>query len=44
MSSDFEYSREHLYFTEKYCKTKTLLGININSKLKFQVDVGIIGQ
>ena len=32
------------YFTVKYCKTKTLLGININSKLKFHVHVGIIGQ
>ena len=28
------------YFTVKYCKTKTLLGININSKLKFRVHVG----
>ena len=32
------------YFTVKYCKTKTLLGININYKLKFHVYVGIIGQ
>ena len=28
------------YFTVKYCKAKTLLGININSKLKFHVRVG----
>ena len=28
------------YFTVKYCKTRTLLGININSKLKFHVHVG----
>ena len=32
------------YFTVKYCKTKTLLGININNKLKFHVHVGIIDQ
>ena len=32
------------YFTVKYCKTKTLLGININNKLTFHVHVGIIGQ
>ena len=28
----------------KYCKTKTLVGININNKLKFDIHVGIIGQ
>ena len=28
------------YFTVKYCKTETLLEININSKLKFHVHVG----
>ena len=32
------------YFTVKYCKGKTLLGININNKLTFHVHVGIIGQ
>ena len=32
------------FFTVKYCKTKTLLEININSKSKFHVDVGIIDQ
>ena len=32
------------YFTAKYCKAKTLLGININNKLKFYVHVGIIGK
>ena len=29
---------------KRYCTTKTLLGININNKLKFHVHVGIIGQ
>ena len=28
----------------KYCKTKTLVGININNKLKFDIHVGIVGQ
>ena len=28
----------------KYCKTKTLVGININNKLKLDIHVGIIGQ
>ena len=32
------------FFTIKYCKTKTLAGININNKLKFDIHVGIIGQ
>ena len=32
------------YFTIKCCKTKTLLGVNINNKLKFNIHVGIIGQ
>ena len=32
------------YFTIKYCKTKTLVGININNKLKFDIHVGNIGQ
>ena len=32
------------YFTVKYCKGKTLLGININNKLTFHVHVGTIGQ
>ena len=32
------------YFTVKYSKTKTLLGININNRLKFQVHDSIIGQ
>ena len=32
------------YFTIKFCKAKTLLGININNKLTFHVHVGIIGQ
>ena len=32
------------YFTVKYCKTKTVLGININNKLTFHVHVGIVGQ
>ena len=29
---------------KRYCTRKTLLGININNKLKFHVHVGIIGQ
>ena len=32
------------FFTINYCKTKTLAGININNKLKFDIHVGIIGQ
>ena len=48
MSSAFEFPREHLhsnrYFAIKYCKTKRLVGININNKLKFDIHVGIIGQ
>ena len=32
------------YFTVKCCEAKTLLGININNKLKFHVYVGIIAQ
>ena len=32
------------YFTVKCCEAKTMLGININNKLKFHVYVGIIGQ
>ena len=32
------------YFTVKYCETKTLLGININNRLKFHVHDSIIGQ
>ena len=32
------------YLTLKYCKTKTLLGININNKLKCHVHAPIIGQ
>ena len=32
------------YFKVKYCKTKTLLGISINNRLKFRVHDSIIGQ
>ena len=32
------------YFTIKYCKIKTLVGININNKLKLDIHVGTIGQ
>ena len=51
MSSVFEFPREHLehsiqieYFTIKYYKTKTLVGININKRVKSDIHVGIIGQ
>ena len=32
------------YFTIKYCTTKTLVGVNINNKLKFDMHAGINAQ